>query len=203
MAAGSAAPETGSGSAGIPDGRRCPVTSAGKEPKKNFARSSNGWMNMAEQVAGSPAERFFPRLDGGEMWSRWDMQDAPPDILITNYSMLNIMLMRDIERPIFRTDAPMARGRPRSRLSIWSSTNYTATGARPARRLAISCGFSIAALGLHPGPSPASRSRVERFAWRRRRPRAGLPQGSFLGGHAVSTLSVAVPRRFRRMREPG
>ena len=29
------------------------------------------------------------------------MQDAPPDILITNYSMLNIMLMRDIEAPIF------------------------------------------------------------------------------------------------------
>ena len=29
------------------------------------------------------------------------MQDAPPDILITNYSMLNVMLMRDIEAPIF------------------------------------------------------------------------------------------------------
>jgi ATP-dependent helicase YprA (DUF1998 family) len=29
------------------------------------------------------------------------MQDAPPDILITNYSMLNIMLMRTIESPIF------------------------------------------------------------------------------------------------------
>ena len=35
------------------------------------------------------------------MWSRWDMQDAPPDILITNYSMLNIMLMRAIETSIF------------------------------------------------------------------------------------------------------
>ncbi len=35
------------------------------------------------------------------MWSRWDMQDTPPDILITNYSMLNIMLMRAIETPIF------------------------------------------------------------------------------------------------------
>jgi hypothetical protein len=35
------------------------------------------------------------------MWSRWDMQDAPPDILTTNYSMLNIMLMRDIEDQIF------------------------------------------------------------------------------------------------------
>ena len=35
------------------------------------------------------------------MWSRWDMQDSPPDILITNYSMLNIMLMRSIETNIF------------------------------------------------------------------------------------------------------
>ena len=44
----------------------------------------------------------FPNIDGGEMWSRWDMQDTPPDILITNYSMLNIMLMRDIESDIFK-----------------------------------------------------------------------------------------------------
>lgn len=38
---------------------------------------------------------------GGEMWSRWDMQATPPDIMITNYSMLNIMLMRDIEQALF------------------------------------------------------------------------------------------------------
>ncbi|MFP4415577.1 MAG: DEAD/DEAH box helicase, partial [Coleofasciculus sp.] len=44
---------------------------------------------------------YFPRLDGGEMWSRWDMQETPPDILITNYSMLNIMMMRSIEDSIF------------------------------------------------------------------------------------------------------
>lgn len=44
---------------------------------------------------------YFPRLDGGEMWSRWDMQETPPDILITNYSMLNIMLMRSVESAIF------------------------------------------------------------------------------------------------------
>ena len=43
----------------------------------------------------------FPNIDGGEMWSRWDMQDTPPDILVTNYSMLNIMLMRSIESGIF------------------------------------------------------------------------------------------------------
>ena len=46
---------------------------------------------------------FFPstELDTSEMWSRWDMRDHPPDIFITNYSMLNIMLTRDLEQPIF------------------------------------------------------------------------------------------------------
>lgn len=47
------------------------------------------------------AAYFLPRLDGGEMRSRWDMQAAAPDILITNYSMLNIALMRDREDEIF------------------------------------------------------------------------------------------------------
>jgi len=43
----------------------------------------------------------IPSLKGAEMYSRWDMQKYPPDILITNYSMLNIMLMRSIEEGIF------------------------------------------------------------------------------------------------------
>jgi DEAD/DEAH box helicase domain-containing protein len=37
----------------------------------------------------------------GEMMSRWDMVEAPPDILITNISMLNIMLLRNTESRIF------------------------------------------------------------------------------------------------------
>lgn len=40
--------------------------------------------------------------DSAEMWDRWSMQENPPDILITNYSMLNIMLMRKLELPIFQ-----------------------------------------------------------------------------------------------------
>lgn len=55
----------------------------------------------AQAVAGSAAEELFQSMSGAEMWCRWDMQDAPPDILITNYSMLNIMLMRALETPIF------------------------------------------------------------------------------------------------------
>ena len=44
---------------------------------------------------------FFPRLDGTEMYSRQDMQVTPPDILITNFSMLSVMLMRKIEDDIW------------------------------------------------------------------------------------------------------
>lgn len=43
----------------------------------------------------------FQRLDGAEMRTRFDMQACPPDILVTNFSMLSIMLMRDIDNPIF------------------------------------------------------------------------------------------------------
>ncbi len=55
----------------------------------------------SEQLQKREASYAFPRLGGGEMLSRWDMQSHPPDILITNFSMLSIMLMRKIEDPIF------------------------------------------------------------------------------------------------------
>ncbi len=51
---------------------------------------------------GSKRLRYFvPFVDGAEMRSRWDMQSDPPDILITNYSMLNVMLLRDRDDSFF------------------------------------------------------------------------------------------------------
>lgn len=48
------------------------------------------------------AQYIAPRLRNGsitsEMITRWDMQACPPDILITNYSMLSIMMMRHTEK---------------------------------------------------------------------------------------------------------
>lgn len=55
-------------------------------------------------ITGSEAKdlkSFFQRLDGSEMRCRFDMQLAPPDIMITNYSMLSIMLMRTVDSGIF------------------------------------------------------------------------------------------------------
>ncbi|SNS43380.1 Helicase conserved C-terminal domain-containing protein [Geodermatophilus saharensis] len=53
------------------------------------------------QALGGETQYFMPRLGGAEMRSRWDMLDAPPDVLITNYSMLNVMLLRDRESAFF------------------------------------------------------------------------------------------------------
>ena len=43
----------------------------------------------------------FPKASSGELISRWEMQAFPPDLLITNTSMLAIMLVREIDENIF------------------------------------------------------------------------------------------------------
>ncbi|WP_061960529.1 DEAD/DEAH box helicase [Demequina flava] len=48
-----------------------------------------------------PAE--FSDPVSGEMMTRWDMIDSPPDILVTNYSMLSTMMMRSFEDSLFTT----------------------------------------------------------------------------------------------------
>ncbi|MFF7599897.1 DEAD/DEAH box helicase [Streptomyces mirabilis] len=65
----------------------------------------------AREIAGVGNEQYFlPRVDGAEMRSRWDMIDSPPDILITNYSMLNIMLQRPEEDTIFEQTRQWLQG---------------------------------------------------------------------------------------------
>src|SRR5690606_21264381 len=60
----------------------------------------------------------FPDPRNGEMLTRWDMISAPPDILVTNFSMLNVMLMRDIEEPIFEATARWLAGDERRCLTL-------------------------------------------------------------------------------------
>lgn len=43
---------------------------------------------------------LFPSVDGSELNTRWDMQATPPDVLVTNSSMLSAMLAREVEEPI-------------------------------------------------------------------------------------------------------
>lgn len=67
------------------------------EARSNKARQE-------DEKEGTAFKRFFvPQLDGAEMRSRWDMQAHPPDILITNYSMLNVMLLRARDQVFFES----------------------------------------------------------------------------------------------------
>ena len=84
-----------------------PGRPTGKAGQRNMKRLLEHLLSLDRQAQAlvgldDPEVRHhFPDLSGGEAWSRWDMQVTPPDLLITNYSMLNIMLMREVEAPIF------------------------------------------------------------------------------------------------------
>lgn len=57
-----------------------------------------------------------PRL--GEMVTRWDMVAAPPDVLITNYSMLNVLLMRQLEAPMLEATRAWLENDPSSAITL-------------------------------------------------------------------------------------
>ena len=75
------------------------IKEAGHEVREiidEFHELENG--NVGEEVL---LQSQNPLL--GEMITRWDMVASPPDILVTNFSMLNVMLMRDVEKNIFES----------------------------------------------------------------------------------------------------
>ena len=76
----------------------------GRRQVKDLARE----IKQIEEEAARLADRDeeirgqFQDPSCGEMLTRWDMIDAPPDIMITNVSMLNVMLMREHEAQLFQ-----------------------------------------------------------------------------------------------------
>ena len=92
---------------------------------------------------------YFPRVDGAEMWSRWDMQECPPDILITNYSMLNIMMMRSIEKDIFNTTRDWLASAPENQFFLIIDELHTYRGT-PGTEIAYILRLLYGRLGLTP-----------------------------------------------------
>ena len=58
-------------------------------------------LGIAASSMGDDTPFSFPSVDGSELVSRWDMQVHPPDLLITNVSMLSAMLNRESDSLIF------------------------------------------------------------------------------------------------------
>lgn len=68
-----------------------------------YGETSDEYKKAEKDYKKAKSARYIsPRLTDqvacSEMITRWDMQACPPDILITNYSMLSIMMMRHTEK---------------------------------------------------------------------------------------------------------
>lgn len=85
------------------------------------------WNSMPERLK---ATGNWPRPDSTEMLTRWDMQAAPPDLLVTNYSMLEYMLLRQIESPIFEATRTWLHTTPGARFTLVLDEAHTYTGAK-------------------------------------------------------------------------
>ena len=80
-----------------------------KEVYQKLSEIHDRYQSIGQYIETHPDKKealyTCPRLDGkratSEMITRWDMQEWAPDIMITNVSMLSIMLMRKAESTIF------------------------------------------------------------------------------------------------------
>jgi ATP-dependent helicase YprA (DUF1998 family) len=61
-----------------------------------FGRKGSRWKNNAGEFI-----RAVLQPDDPEELTRYEVLESPPDVLITNYSMLEYMMMRPLERPVF------------------------------------------------------------------------------------------------------
>ncbi|QFY12971.1 DEAD/DEAH box helicase [Nonomuraea phyllanthi] len=92
--------------------------SPGSYPARSRLREYMGKLEARQQRAKEKVHDFIPRVGGAEMHARWDMQAAAPDILITNYSMLNIMLLRAEEAPVFESTRHWLHNTPGARFTL-------------------------------------------------------------------------------------
>jgi ATP-dependent helicase YprA (DUF1998 family) len=74
--------------------------------------------------------RTVERAEDPELFIRQEVQEAAPDLLVTNYSMLEYMLLRPIERGIFRCTTDYFRSNPDERLLLVLDEAHLYRGAQ-------------------------------------------------------------------------
>lgn len=142
-----------------------------------------------------------------ELVSRWDMISTPPDILVTNYSMLNIMLMRSFEEPMFEQTRDWLASDPKNvftlvvdELHLYRGTQGTEV-ALIVRNLLMRLGLSpespqLRVVATSASLGPESGSFLEQFF--------GVPKDSFdqLVGQ-TSEPDVSLPLSVSQLSSPG
>lgn len=109
------------------------LKSRGKWPAKPDLRA---WYGASGQLWQNPQTGEFQRAimlpDDPELLTRHEVLNWPPDILITNYSMLEYMLMRPLERPIFDATRQWLHDHPRERFLLIIDEAHLYRGAAGA-----------------------------------------------------------------------
>lgn len=108
------------------------LRSRGKWPSKPdlqawFGKSRAHWKNQAGEFV-----RAVLRPEDAELLTRHEALANPPDILVTNYSMLEYMLMRPLERPIFDATRQWLADNPDERLVLVVDEAHLYRGAAGA-----------------------------------------------------------------------
>lgn len=89
-----------------------------KPPEPGSENGMTGWLGSGKRWldADGNFQRAIERPVDAELLLRHEVQDHAPDLLITNYSMLEYMLLRPIERPIFEEARAFFERHPEERL---------------------------------------------------------------------------------------
>jgi ATP-dependent helicase YprA (DUF1998 family) len=108
------------------------LQSRGKWPSKPelqewFGKSGSHWKNRAGEFV-----RAVLRPEDAELLTRHEVLTSPPDLLVTNYSMLEYMLMRPLERPIFDATRQWLADNPTERLLLVVDEAHMYRGAAGA-----------------------------------------------------------------------
>lgn len=121
----------------------------GKWPAKPDLKA---WYGSSNQRWQNPRTGEFQRAvmlpDDPELLTRHEVLKWPPDVLITNYSMLEYMLMRPLERPIFDATRQWLQDNPDERFFLIIDEAHLYRGAAGAevalllRRLRARLGIS-------------------------------------------------------------
>ena len=120
----------------------------GKWPAKPDLITWYGEKGTRWQDASGNFKRCVTLPSDPELLTRHEVQEAPPDVLITNYSMLEYMLMRPLERPIFDHTRDWLHANPEERFLIVIDEAHLYRGAGGAevalliRRLRMRLGIS-------------------------------------------------------------
>jgi ATP-dependent helicase YprA (DUF1998 family) len=122
----------------------------GKWPAKPDLKAWYGAKNARWQDAAGEFIRAVTLPEDPELFTRHEVLQAPPDVLITNYSMLEYMLMRPLERPVFDMTRSWLEANPDEKFLLIIDEAHLYRGAAGAE-VALLLRRLRSRLGIAPG----------------------------------------------------